>query len=640
MLEQWAEEYGDGAWALDTEANSSLLVDSRFEGTANASLLKVPASSIARSVRAFGKETGVSFTSRRLTDANASRDVDNMLGKTNLALKVPREAILHPTQDGTIELPWIRPSAWIAYLLPRYPVLLSGSTTSKIESEFESFWEGYRSSHPGHEVFKHDQARIRRTLPLLLHGDEGRYLKRSNYLLVTVESVLGWAKRLKDACNCGCSSDPVLSRYDDLGTELDARARKATKQNCNNRGHCYLSKLLCFGMASKEYKAHPELMQEAFRVVSEDLKCLCEDGVNVPGLGRFWGGFLGAKGDLKFHVQIGNLSRAYHNLGRVQNKPICHICMAGADNIPFECLSDSPAWAESMFMSDPWPEDDEPSLISIPFDPVCRAGVFRLDVFHLWKVGQGRDLCGSSVTTLCRLGYFDFDPEGSHNIDDRLARAHSQFRLYCIASQKTPALRTFSKNNLMYPDQSSFSWFNCKGSDTTLLTRWLLFFLVNQVSLKDASHRRLLSAMKQCLNSAVVFFAILHTHGIFLTRDCAQRAQHHMAIMIRGFKACAQETLRLGVPAFGLKPKLHACHHISEEMRHALRSQAPVVVNPLLYSCESNEDMVGRISRLARRVSARLVNKRVMDRLMYKMKVLLLRKRMLRSRWGPLQRHA
>ena len=554
---------------------------------------------------------------RGMTETNATRDVDHFLTRFNMGLQ-------------TIDLPWIRPSAWLSYLLERYPMLVCG-VKNELEKQLESFWTCYQILQPGHFIFKFDRQRWRKTVPLLLHGDEGRYLKRSNYMICTVESCLGsFAKCPKFSCDCG--SDPVLARYPDLcklgAADPDTRKaiQVASRQCGNAKGHSYLSKFLCFGMASKEYKEHPELLHQAFKLVAEDTSLLCTEGVAVPSKGRFYGAILGIKGDMKFHHQIGHLQRSYYNLGRKSDYPICHLCGAGGPGVPFDELVASPVWQGSLFTEPPWPQDDPPSLAQIPFDELCQSKIFALDPFHLWKMGTGRDLCGSSVVVLARLGMFDFEEGCTQNIEDRLARALSCFRLWCVGNSKTPALRTFTKLNFMCKDQSCFPWVNCKGSDTTLLTHWLLFFLRVQIGPVDDSHKRLCSALEQTLQSAIIVWQILHTHRVWLNRPCAQRLEHHLLRALRGFKVAAAECHGLGLAGFGLKPKLHALHHVVKDVESQLNSGALRILNPLVFSCEGNEDMVGRISRLARRVSARCVNKRVFDRLMYKTKALIRKK--------------
>ena len=65
-----------------------------------------------------------------MIDKNAGRDVDHLLKQFGLALKVPRETLVFPVNNGdeTILLPWIRPSAWVQYMLQKYPMLVAGVT--------------------------------------------------------------------------------------------------------------------------------------------------------------------------------------------------------------------------------------------------------------------------------------------------------------------------------------------------------------------------------------------------------------------------------------------------------------------------------------------------------------------------------
>ena len=153
-----------------------------------------------------------------MTDTNASRDVHDLLTTFNLGLRVPRECISFAVKTGEapIQLPWIRPSQWVSYMVSRCPDVMFG-TANQVGDQLEAFWESYRQSHPGHQVFSGSSSRVRRAIPLLLHGDEGRYLKRSNYLIMTVESCLGCPDPQMRCCTC--KDDPVLSRYNDLHVE-------------------------------------------------------------------------------------------------------------------------------------------------------------------------------------------------------------------------------------------------------------------------------------------------------------------------------------------------------------------------------------------------------------------------------------
>ena len=89
-----------------------------------------------------------------MADANASRDVHDMLSTFNLGLKVPRECISYAVDTGEapIKLPWIRPSQWVTFLVAKYPEAMFG-IANQVGGQLQAFWECYRESHPGHEVF-------------------------------------------------------------------------------------------------------------------------------------------------------------------------------------------------------------------------------------------------------------------------------------------------------------------------------------------------------------------------------------------------------------------------------------------------------------------------------------------------------
>ena len=375
-----------------------------------------------------------------MADKNAARDVLHMLGSFNLRLKVPRESLDFPVGNGEkpIVLPWIRPSSWFGYLVPRHPHCVCG-TAQDWQQELLTFWECYQQTHPGHEAFRNPE-RLNRTVPIALHGDEGRYLKRSHFLVLTVESLLGVQKSRRQPCDC--KSDRCLERYGDLqGLEGSARKSKASRQECNAKGHPYLSKFLCAGMSSSQYKEHPELLESIFELLSADLQSFCTEGTDIPGYGRVYGGFMGLKGDMAFHHKVGQLSRSYYNLGPKRDIPICHLCLAGSPSVAFETVSDTPEWEASYCIEEPW--RSPPALTSVPFDPLCKPEIFRLDPFHLWRVGLGRDVVGSGIVSLCRLGYMDLEPDCSENIEDRLVRAHALFKLWCTGTGQTAALRSF-----------------------------------------------------------------------------------------------------------------------------------------------------------------------------------------------------
>lgn len=547
-------------------------------------------------------------------------------------MPVEKHILAFKTASGSlIELPIIKPSAWIRCLAKQDMTLLSGGDAD-YQKQFWSFWKCFQFTQPGHEIFRSGSDEVlKKTVPLIIFGDEGRYLKKGNFMVATIECPLGSTPtKLKE---CTCRTDPGLQRYElgDVGHDpsMQAAVRTASLQFGNHCGHSFLSKFLCFGLKSQIYKKHPDLLEQAFNLVSQDLQDLHSHGVIVEGQTLF-ATTVGIKGDLKFHHQLGHLERSYYNLGVTKEHPICTFCHAGAPGVPFEDLEPDAAWRSTMFMTRPWQENAPPNLSKIPGDRSAPENSFKLDTFHCWKLGVGRDVIGSLIISFCLLGYFDFGKEDfTRNIDDRLDRAWSHFSLYCSAEGKTPAVHYFSKMYFNITNFRQFPWSNSKGSDTTLLTLWLTFFIKpqRQSGTVQAGHETFMDLALETLEAATTFFEILYGHRLWLQRPCAQRCLHCLRIMLRGFKLLARESKCLGLVAFSLKAKFHALDHISRDLADQLSGLAPLILSPLAFACEGNEDMVGRTSRVARRLSSRLVSLRVLERVTLKMRLLTRKRR-------------
>ena len=538
---------------------------------------------------------------------------------------------VYTTASGdVIELPIVLPSAWLKTLLTEHRFLLQGGHGKNIHEQLKAFWDCYSFCQPDHKVYEKNPERLPFTIPVLVHGDEGRYLKKGNFMICTVECVLGSdSEKMKNKKPCTCHADPILNEYyigvgHAGGESLQDSVRVASGQIVNDSGNEFLSKFLIFGMSSLVYKKHKGLLNQAFDMVAADLTHLHHHGFQV-GDQTFYAATIGVKGDLKFHHQVGNLSRSYYNVGTKMNRPMCSLCLAGRDDIPFEDVSATPAWIQTMYQERPWAAGETPSLATIPFTDTSPEEIFRLDLFHCFKCGLGRDLTGSTTILLCQLEYFDSEDDSEYNLPARLERAHGSFVLWCKACGKPPALHSFSKSLLNFKNEQSFAWFNVKGSDNTLLTAWLLFVVKLSVESNGYRYPRLEAALIETFTSAVVVFEVLHSHKLWLERFCAQRVQHHLTVIVRGYKVLAHESKSLRRVGYGLKPKLHACDHLSRDLERQLKSEAPRVLNPMAYSCEANESMVGHVSRLARRVSSRTVGYRVLERVRIKVKSMILK---------------
>ena len=254
---------------------------------------------------------------------------------------------------------------------------------------------------------------------------------------------------------------------------------------------------------------------------------------------------------------------------------------------------------------------------------------FQLDTFHLVKVGLGRDLCGSGILVLARLGLYDWEGCTSKTLSDRLQRAHQSFSLWCAGCKCKPGLRSFTKQFLNIQSKKSFAWMNTKGSDTMMVIRYLKWFagieLIAPSTKKAEENQKIMRLLKHTTDNLLQAFSIIHGHGLWLDRPCGKLLYTCFMVTLRGYKSLAKHALQLQLCGFAFKPKFHGLHHVAYKLRLDLLAGNQRVLNPVCWMCEQDEDKVGKISRLSRRISVRNQTSQILYRYMLKKKSCLAR---------------
>ena len=568
-------------------------------------------------------------------EKNAQRFTERLFCKHNLSLHVPIEEIDHEVLMGferSLRTYHIKPESWIHYLAQEDVSLLAGVSGS-LESNNLAFWTAYRLQHASHEAFRR-HANLEHVLPVFVHGDEGRGKKKTAYLVVSFETPFGSTARTTTACTCS----QYLRRRPDLptfGVCNESLLEPEVLNTCramftNYRGHSFLSRHLLFGLSKSTYKRNPHVVQRLLEETADGFRRLFEEGMQIPGGPRLYAAVVGIKGDFDFHAAYFNLERCYskvatrHGIGY-----ICHACNAasgtlrpGLDCSAFEDFQDEPEWCRSLFKKRPW--SNVPPLATIPYDSQgAQERMLIPDPFHVVKLGIARDVIGGILILLCRKEFFDF--EGStRNLDDRLERAQSSFLLYAAVNHERPCLRGFTRAFFHLKNRLSAPWANAKGSDAMILLRWLKWFI--RLNLFGEAvvpgYSALLRLMLHCCDSILDMFRIIHSHKLWLERTCANALYVHMLRLLRAYKLLGQKSISLGVRAFVLKPKTHGLHHVAYSLKQQLDFGCALVLNPECHGCEPNEDYIGRVSRLSRKVGAQIVDLRVIQRVFLKTRAL------------------
>lgn len=560
---------------------------------------------------------------------NAARNLRRRFDRLQLSLPVPIKRIQHDAAGDISETHWVPPSEWLRVLGRKFPHCIFGDC-GDVGSQLKAFWAMYRGYNPSHPVFTDHATHLDCTIPIQLFGDEGRGQKRGNFLLWSFASAIGLFDLAEDwSCDCRdqlrCKPPIQLDGVQLAQPQPDETdLQRAAMHMSNYKGHSYVTRHMVFGLPHWCYKSHPWVVDKHMVLLSADLGQCFRQGIDINGK-QFFAAVIGSKGDMKHQMEFGNLTRSYHTFarGKQQTAYMCSLCYAGARGVPFEDTQDEPTWATTLYAARPW--NSTPNiLLHLPHNRNEAEEFFQLDTFHLVKVGLGRDLCGSGILVLARLGLYDWEGCTSKTLSDRLQRAHQSFSLWCAGCKCKPGLRSFTKQFLNIQSKKSFAWMNTKGSDTMMVIRYLKWFagieLIAPSTKKAEENQKILRLLKHTTDNLLQAFSIIHGHGLWLDRPCGKLLYTCFMVTLRGYKSLAKHALQLQLCGFAFKPKFHGLHHVAYKLRLDLLAGNQRVLNPVCWMCEQDEDKVGKISRLSRRISVRNQTSQILYRYMLKKK--------------------
>lgn len=590
---------------------------------------EVPATSLSSLGKAAKAELG-EFGEKR-APKNAARSAHSFVARWGLTWKVPLSEFKFIDQNQEeVTITYISPVSFVRFLLMHAPELLMGGVIAQNEGSrhLEDFWRNYRHSHPTHRLFQenHPVRRPANTIPACFHGDEGRGKEKGNTVVMMFEACLGVGtaenirhKRRNDQCNDCYLRDSCAKRFKttegNMTVACDARPVPLSAcQAHNTKNNSYLTKFVLSVLPNDFYK-FGNALEVVLTKICEDFRYLFEEGVSVHNKTWFLG-LTGLKGDLKWYEKIANLHRCF-NKQCGAGLQMCHECEAGTPQYPWEDGSHHPVWGNVLYQSRPW--NQTPIIVNIPFEPPGGAPekILRRDLFHNTKVGLLRDFVASSILLLIFLGYFkDGRPGVSNKIDVCLERAHRSFYLFCRTTQSKAGLRSFTPTFLNYKKSTCYGWINAKGSDVTLLIKWLCVWvggLLNDPL--DPEHVPTLRRIYLGAMCVKTWQNILYSHGCWLHRHCGMVVYQEFHEFLQHYNWLAFICLtKWHFTGYGMKSKFHMIAHAKLDLANLLdQTDIQWVPSPLLFSSEMNEDVVGKLARLSRRADSRLNTKRTLQ---------------------------
>ena len=455
----------------------------------------------------------------------------------------------------------------------------------------QEFWRRYRLWRPNHDLWQLVDSRgidLSRMAPMVLHGDEGRGFKKSAFLLCAYHSYIG---RGTNAANSTRTSRPYVSMKLNYGG--------------NSWSHRFVT--ACLPKMNKDERA----FQAICDFMTEDALDLINNGVVGSDGTKYHMAVLQCSGDWQWLVKAGSLSRSYSNCEKrpraanAQPKGICHYCLAGQAGVPFEDFRRQAVWRRTQFQPGDCPFTSVPSMLRLPHEGDKPSRFFTYDLWHSYHLGMGKCFLGSALAVISE------HMDGS-NIELRFQNLTTIFLQWAEDSRTTPFISTLSKEGIQWPDKKSYpngNWH--KGHVTTVLMKFVVWFLeTRNYALHDASLMKILEAAR-AMNEAMT---ILFSNDVWLPKVVANQVgrlgRRHMEL----YQEMATASFRQGEALWPFMPKSHVCDHIWSELEFC---EAPYCISPLCHSVQVDEDMVGRVSRVSRRVSPMQVIKRVLQRTLH-----------------------
>ena len=187
------------------------------------------------------------------------------------------------------------------------------------------FWFRFEKVRPEHSIFEKARSGeliLSQTLPLMIHSDEGRGLKKRAVFLMQWQICFGKGVGRKNA------PAAIQQKLEEL------------KLQPNFKGHSFATRFLSLLMPRSVYAADAGALQDAMEFMCQDLAVLGSAGIKLQS-GHLWLCPIGVKGDWSNLVDIGRLTQSYRNSpktasSKIPDKAMCHLCAAGTAGHPFE----------------------------------------------------------------------------------------------------------------------------------------------------------------------------------------------------------------------------------------------------------------------------------------------------------------
>ena len=526
-----------------------------------------------------------------ISESHAERDMHRVASACGVTLPVEMSHIA--AAEGE-RIPFFSISSWFRFLL-RFNLwhVISGVSSPDMSAccrKWGVFWERFRIVCGGHPVFARGKAALQRTCAMILHGDEGRSLKKTQLMVLALHSIMGFGSRVE--------SD---------------EAAHPDRQELNMQVHTWASRYLLAVLPRFMYDDRRDgNFQTVLAEISRDGNHLFEEGILGPDNQVYYVCILYVIGDWPQQQKMFNYQRSFSNSAKASSsrqalKGICHHCLADVAGYPFEDFkSAEPRWRSTVDTVPAY--DEEPVLMQLPHDPAKPSSFAAPDLFHGWHLGIGKIFVSSCLVLLLHLF-------PANSVVASFQAMQDAFFEFCKNAHLHPHIRKLNRDTLNWPYATTFptgGW--NKGHTTLCLMRFFIHHCQNNMDAVGTD-----PLLEKALEAALeihLCLTKLYKEGLWVFRPKAREIYLHGFRFLELFGELAHDSFEVSRPLFSLMPNLHRIHHIFFHMADQVRAGATWVLSPLTWSCQVEEDFVGRPSRVSRRVSPRSTMRRTLQRCM------------------------
>eukprot|EP00438_Fugacium_kawagutii_P032960 Skav223870 [mRNA] locus=scaffold1226:226027:227643:+ [translate_table: standard] len=475
------------------------------------------------------------------------------------------------------------------------------------DTELPRFWKKYRSLFPEHDIFAgNNPPDYSHLIPYYLHGDGGRTYKKDPIMILSMFSAFG-AGTNRNPVELQPVSGQSRKRHSDHGSGFEP--------GVNLRGNTLTSRFLFAAIKAEFYKKKPHRLQSLLDQWGQLLGSLFHEGFCCNG--ETWKiAILGLTGDAPFLREAGNHNRSFSNVRKSATAStllpgVCWLCAAGKSNgPPFEDVRLSGQWTTTCGSNNVLPWDQPgPLLEHLPVNDFDLAGFYRPDLFHMYFAGVGKDFTASALIYIAKVVF------KQSKIQQSIDCINAEMKQFKTEEKERFNFGHFSLDLLGYASSRSYPkghW--SKNMDTATVSKFIEY--ICRKHMQNFAGDIILESIYDACGAIHHFMSVLFSASFFLTdMESWQMISAGHAFMT-GYVKLAKQSYDGGFCLFAFKPVLHLFAHIVHTALLQYKVDPASVINPIAESTFMAEDLVGRISRLSRRVSARKHGEKIMYRYM------------------------